>query len=62
MGDNSKRVGKNTENFKKSYSPEPTGQFQPNLVQVILGKTEFKFLQIKGQILFKGEIITKLQR
>jgi hypothetical protein len=34
------------------------GQFQSNLV--IFGWREFKFVQIKGQILFKGEIITKM--
>jgi hypothetical protein len=30
------------------------------LVQIILGSRGFKFGQIKGQVLFKGEIITKM--
>jgi hypothetical protein len=34
----------------KKISPEPAGQFQSNLN-----------VQIKGQVLFNGEIITKLQ-
>jgi hypothetical protein len=29
------------------------------LVQIILGLRGFKFVQIKGQVLFKEEIITK---
>jgi hypothetical protein len=31
------------------------------LVQIILGYREFKFVQIKGHVLFKGEIITKMK-
>jgi Fe-S cluster assembly ATPase SufC len=46
-----------TENFKKSSSPEPLGQIQSTLVQIILGQREFKFVHIKGRVLFKGEII-----
>ena len=42
-----------------SSSPEPLGQFQPNLAQSILGWWGFKFVQIKGPSLFQGEIITK---
>ena len=42
-----------------SSSPEPLGQFQPNLAQNILGWREFKFVQMKGPALFQGEIITK---
>jgi hypothetical protein len=53
---------KNTENFKKSSSLEPAGQIQSNLVQIILGEREIKFVQIKGQVLFKGEIITKMSK
>jgi hypothetical protein len=45
---------------KKSSSPEPAGQIQSNLLQIILGLREFKFVQIKSQVLFKGEIITKM--
>jgi hypothetical protein len=37
-----------------------TSQIQSNLVQIILGWREFKFVQIKDQVLFKGEIITKM--
>ena len=42
-----------------SSSPEPLGQFQPNLAQSILGWRGFKFVQMKGPALFPGEIITK---
>ena len=42
-----------------SSSPEPLGQFQPNLAQSILGWKGFKFVQMKGPALFPGEIITK---
>ena len=42
-----------------SSSPEPPGQFQLNLVQSILAWMRFKIVQIKGPILFHGEIITK---
>ena len=41
-----------------SFSPEPLGQFQPNLVQSIFGYMEFKYVQIKGPALYQGEIIT----
>ena len=40
--------------WKQSTSSEPAGQIQSNLVQIILGWMEFKFVQIKGQVLFKG--------
>ena len=45
--------------FTFSSSPEPLGQFQPNLAQNILGWRGFKFVQMKGPALFQGEIITK---
>ena len=45
--------------FTFSSFPEPLGQFQPIVAQSILGWREFKFVQIKGHALFKGEIITK---
>jgi hypothetical protein len=45
--------------LKKPSSPEPAGQIQSNLVQIILGWKEIKFIQISGQVLFKGEIILK---
>jgi hypothetical protein len=48
--------------LKKKSSPEPAGQFKSNLVQIILGYMEFKIVQMKGQILFKGEIITKIKK
>ena len=35
-----------------SSSPEPLGQFQPNLAQSIFGWREFKFIQMKGPTLF----------
>ena len=37
-----------------SSSPEPLGQFQPNLAQSILGWRGFKFVQMKGPVLFQG--------
>ena len=40
-------------------SPEPLGQYQPNLAQSILGRRGFKFVQMKGHTLLKGEIIGK---
>ena len=45
-----------------SSSPEPLGQLQPNLAQIILGWRGFKFIQMKGSALFQGEIITKLRK
>ena len=44
-----------------SSSPEPLGQFQPNLAQCILGQG-FKFLQMKGPTLFQGDEITKKRK
>jgi hypothetical protein len=32
------------------------------LAQNILGQRGFKIVQIKGQVLFKGKIITKIQK
>jgi hypothetical protein len=58
-GDNSKT--ENTQTFSKASSPEPAGQFQSNLVQIIFGLGEFKIFQIKGHVIFKGELITKMQ-
>ena len=37
--------------WRKFCSPEPLGQFQPNLAQSILGWRSFKFVQIKGPTL-----------
>ena len=42
-----------------SSSPEPLGQFQPNLAQSIPGWRGFKFVKMKGHTLSKGEIIWK---
>jgi hypothetical protein len=62
------RWGHNGENhfymclfFFEIFSPEPAGQFQSNLVQIILRLKEFRIVQIKGQVFFKGEIITKIR-
>jgi hypothetical protein len=41
-------------------SPEPAKLIQSNLIKIILGCRKFKFVQLKGQVLFKGEIITKM--
>ena len=46
----------------KIISPEPLSQFQPNLVQNILGWRGFKFVQNKGPALFQGDIITKWRK
>jgi hypothetical protein len=32
------------------------------LVQIIHRQREFNFVQIKGQVLFKGDIITKISK
>jgi hypothetical protein len=50
---------KYTKNFFES-SPEPVGQFQSNLVQIIIELRELKCHQMKDQVLFKGEITTKI--
>jgi hypothetical protein len=47
--------------FKKFSSPELTGQFQSNLIQIILEYMGIRVLQIKDQVFFKGEIIVKVQ-
>ena len=39
----------------------PLDQFQPNFAQIILGCSGFEYIQIKGHIFFKGEIISKQQ-
>ena len=44
-----------------SFSPEPLGQFKPNIAQSILGWSRFKFIQTKGPALFHGEIITNTE-
>ena len=61
-GDNYEIAKIHWQNFKKSSSPEPLGQFQPNLAQSILGWREFKFVQMKGPALLQGEIITKYRK
>jgi hypothetical protein len=43
---------------KKKSSPEP-GQFQSNLVIIVLRQGEFKIIEIKDQV-FRREIITKV--
>ena len=48
--------------LKKSSSPEPQYQFQPNFAQIIFEWWGFKFLEMKGPSFFQGEIITKLQK
>jgi ABC-type iron transport system FetAB ATPase subunit len=58
---------------KKIFFPEPASQFQSNLVQIIIGekgiqKTPLQFCiffiisPLKGHVLFKGDIITKMQK
>ena len=59
------RYLRNSENtltkFKKSSSPEPLAQFQPNLAQSILVWRGYKFVQMKSNALFQGEIILHLR-
>jgi len=42
--------------LKKSFSQEPIGQFQPNLIGNMLGEWGFRFVQIKGLTPFWGQI------
>ena len=42
-----------------SSSPEPLGQFQPNMAQSILGLRGFKFVQMKGHSLLQVNKILK---
>jgi hypothetical protein len=44
----------------KKSSPKLAGQYQSNLVQYTFGWKELQIVQIRDQILFKGEIITKI--
>jgi hypothetical protein len=41
---------------------ETSGQFQSNLIQTFLAWLEFTFIQMKVQIIFKGGVITKVQK
>jgi hypothetical protein len=60
-GDSPSPRGDNSERVKIHWKfLKPASQIQSNLVQIILGWREFKFVQIKGQVHFKGEIITKM--
>ena len=43
----------------KSPLPEPLGQFQPNLAEIILECGELKFVQMKDSSFFQEEIIMK---
>ena len=45
-----------------SSSPEPPGQYQPNMAQSILGWGGLKFVQMKGPALFQRDIITNLHK
>jgi hypothetical protein len=45
--------------FKFFSSPEPLGQFQPDLEQITLRWRGFKFVQTKGINNLQGEIIAK---
>jgi hypothetical protein len=57
-GDNSEKLKINKKYLKISRT---SGQIQSNLVQIILGQREFKFVHIKDQVLFKWEIIKKVK-
>lgn len=41
-------------------SVEPPDQFQPNLPQCILGWRGIKYAEMKGNVLFPGQIMKKL--
>ena len=45
-----------------NFSSDSQGQFQQKMAQSILGWWGFKFVQIKGNTLLQGQIITKLQK
>lgn len=45
--------------FKFSFSPEPQGQFKPILLRGIFEGRVFKFVQMKGHVLFLMEIIIR---
>ena len=45
-----------------SSSPDPLGQFQPNLAQSILWWRGFKFVQMKGPAFFKGIYIYEVAK
>jgi hypothetical protein len=47
--------------FKKKKK-ETSSQFQSNLEQTFFAWWEFKFIQMKVEVLFKGGIITKVQK
>jgi hypothetical protein len=42
--------------LERMFLNETSRQFESNLVQTILAGREFKFVQMKGQVLFKGGI------
>jgi hypothetical protein len=48
--------------FVYVYRKESSGKFQSNFVQIFLARWEFKFIQMKVQVLFKEGIITKVQK
>ena len=56
------KLRKYIDKFKKKSSPQLEEQFQQNFTQIIFGWREFKFAEMKGLALFKGEIITKLRK
>lgn len=47
--------------FLTSYQ-EPLSQFQLHLAQIIHGKWEFMFVEIKGHTLLQGEIINIIEK
>jgi len=48
--------------IKKNSSQEPLGQFQPNLARNMLVGWAFRFVQIKGLVLFCGPIRGKIRK
>jgi hypothetical protein len=48
--------------FTFAYWKDFFSQFQSNLGQTFLEWWEFKFIQMKVKVLFKGGIITKVQK
>ena len=53
------KMQKYIDKFQKSSSPEPLGQFQPNLAQIILGWKGILDYSNEGPLsFFHGEVIT----
>jgi hypothetical protein len=61
-GDNSKRVKNTLKIFKNLLFQNQQANFNQTWYKSSLGIGDSKLFKIRGQVLFKGEIITKLQK